>query len=323
MHLITWKKGKVTPEFGELDLSRIAVIIPTWNAERLFHSFPGPLLQQGIKPHQVLVIDSSSKDKTVERAKSIGFQVHITPRSKFNHGTSRALAATLVPWADILVYTTPDAMMATPETLRVLIQAFRDPSVGAAFGRQLPHSDADYFAQHACALNYPEASVVRDLETRKILGFKAIFFSNNLGAYRRIALEEVGSFPLGIITSEDSYVAAKMMLKGWKTAYIADATIYHSHNLSLRQLFQRYFDTGVLHIRESWMRTEYGEPGGEGARFVRTEIAYLWKHSPISIPKALLRTIVKYVAYQLGKREGHLPISLKRRLGNVREYWSS
>ena len=307
---------------AQLDLSHAAVIIPTWNSERFFDAFAPALLQQGLDPQQILIVDSTSTDKTVERARSLGFQIHITPRSEFNHGASRALAATLVQWADILIYTTPDAIMASPDTLRTLITAFKDPQIGAAFGRQLPHKNADYFARHACAANYPSVSITRDFESRRSWGFKAIFFSNNLGAYRRTALDSIGSFPSDIITAEDSYVAAKMMLRGWKTAYIAEASVFHSHNLTLTHVFRRYFDTGVLHVREQWLRTEYGEPRGEGFRFIQTEIGYLWKERPLLIPMACLRTITKYLAYQAGKREAKIPIGIKKRIGNVHEYWS-
>jgi rhamnosyltransferase len=316
------EKSSTITEPPRADLSRVAVILTSWNSEHYFDLFPGPLLQQGIKPDQVLIIDSESRDNTAERARSFGFRVHVIPRNEFNHGTSRALAATMVPWADFLVYTTPDAIMAEPDTLEKLVAVFADPEVGAAFGRQLPHATADHFARHACDLNYPEKSIIRDFESRRSLGFKTIFFSNNLGAYRRSALEAVGSFPAGIITAEDSYVAAKMTLKGWKTAYVAEARVYHSHNLSLTQVFRRYFDTGVLHVRESWLRKEFGEPGGEGLRFVRAEIAYLWKARPSLIPMVFLRTAFKYAGYQLGKRERSIAPGLKRRLGNLREFWS-
>lgn len=310
-------------EMKSADLSRVAVILTTWNSERYFDSFPGPLLQQGIRPDQVLIVDSESKDKTAERARAFGFHVLVIPRPEFNHGGSRALASTLVPWAEFLVYTTPDAIMASPDTIATLTGAFDNPDIGAAYGRQLPHADADPFARHACAMNYPEQSVVRDYETRKTMGFKTIFLSNNLGAYRRAALEAVGNFPATVITAEDTCVAAKMMLYGWKTAYVAEAAVYHSHNQKSLQIFRRYFDTGVLHVRESWLREKYGEPVGEGLRFVRSEIAWVCGENPLLLPKLLLRTAAKYFGYQLGRREGMLPVAVKRRVGNLHEYWTA
>jgi len=240
---------------------------------------------------------------------------------EFNHGGTRALASTLVPWADILVYTTPDAIMAAPDTIATLVAALDDPEVGAAYGRQFPHSDADPFARHACAFNYLSQSVVRDFESRKTMGFKAIFLSDNLAAYRRTALQAVGSFPARIITSEDTIVAAKMMLEGWKTAYVAEAAVYHSHNQTVLQVFRRYFDTGVMHIHQKSLLEKYGEPSGEGMRFVKSEIAYLWKVRPMLIPMVLLRTAAKYIGYQLGKREALLSKGIKKRLGGMHEYW--
>lgn len=306
-----------------IDLSRVAVLILTWNSERFLDKFPGPLLQQGIKPEQVLIVDSASNDNTVARARSFGFQIHEIPRHAFNHGGTRFLAATLVPWADFLVYTTPDAIMASPETLATILGAFEDPQVGAAFGRQLPHRDADPFARHACAFNYPAQSLVRNYETRKTLGFKTIFLSDSFAAYDRTALEAVGGFPRTVISGEDHYVAAKMMLNGWKTAYVAEACVYHSHNLSLRQLFQRYFDTGVLHAREYWMCETYGEPSGEGLRFVRSEIAWVCKENPLLLPKVFLRTAAKYLGFQMGRREAMFSNGLKQRMGSFHDYWKT
>ncbi len=294
-----------------VDLSKVAVILPTWNAERYFDCFAGPLLAQGIRSDQVLIVDSESKDSTIARARSLGFLVHEIPHSEFNHGGTRALASSLVPWAEILVYTTQDAVMALPDTVATLVRSFDDPMIGAVYGRQLPHKDANPFARHACAFNYPDCSLVRDLESRKTLGVKAIFLSDTLSAYRRIALEAVGNFPPAIVTAEDTWVAAKMMLNGWKTAYIAEAAVYHSHNMSLGQIFRRYFDMGVMHARESWLRETYGEPSGEGMRFVRSEITWIRKENPFLVPKIILRTAAKYIGYQIGRREAILPNNIR------------
>lgn len=305
------------------DFSNVAVILPTWNSEAFFDSFPGPLLMQGIRPDQVLVVDSESKDRTVARAREFGFRVHEIPRQEYNHGGTRALAATLCDWAEFLVYTTPDAIMKGPDTLANLLAVFENPSIAAAYGRQLPHANADVFARFACATNYPATSLLRSYETRKTLGFKAIFFSDNLAAYRRSALESVGNFPRRVITAEDTIVAAKFMLAEWKIAYVADAAVYHSHNQSLSQLFRRYFDTGVMHDMEAWIREKYGEPSGDGIRFLRAEIARVSKENVALVPMMFLRTIAKYSGYQLGRRHSRLPVGVKRRIGNFREFWHS
>ena len=84
------------------------------------------------------------------------------------------------------------------------------------------------------------------------IGIKAAFLSNSFAAYRRSALESVGGFPSDTIFGEDTFAAAKMLLNGWKIAYSAEATVYHSHNLTFIEEFRRYFDIGVFHSREKW-----------------------------------------------------------------------
>jgi len=303
------------------DLSRVAVILTTWNSERFFDQFPGPLLQQGIRADQVLIVDSESNDSTVERARSFGFRVHAIPRLEFNHGGTRALASTLVPWAEILVYITPDAILASPDTIATLVGAFDDPAIGAAYGRQLPHAEADPFARHHCFFNYPRQSRVRDLDLRRELGYKTVYFSDNLGAYRRTALEAVGGFPARVINSEDFYVSARMMLRGWKTAYVAEAAVYHSHNQTLKQVFRRYFDIGVMHSEEIWILDSFGKPAGEGMRFLRSEIAFTRAENPLLVGQCLLRTAAKYFGYQIGRRHAILSVGMKKRLGGFHEYW--
>jgi rhamnosyltransferase len=304
-----------------VDLSKVAVIIPTWNGERFFDRFPGPLMRQGIRPDQVLVIDSESSDSTVARAQSFGFRVHEIPRRQFNHGGTRALASTLVPWAEILVYTTPDAVMATSEALATLVRVFEDPAIGAAYGRQLPHFDADPFARHACAFNYSEYAATRTFESRKELGYKAVFFTDVFGAYRRTALNEVGGFPNRIMTAEEFYVAGKMLAKGWTTAYVPSATVRHSHNQTLMQIFSRYFDLGVMHDEESWIFETFGRPSGEGLRFIRSEISFLHREAAVLIPMMFARTLAKYAGFQIGQRHKLLPRALKKQIGGFKEYW--
>ena len=128
-----------------------------------------------------------------------------------------------MPWAEIVVYLTQDAVLATRVSLDLLLSAFSDEHVAAAYGRQLPRPGAGPIEAHARLFNYPAQSEVRDYESRHKLGIKAAFLSNSYSAYRTRALREVGGFPSDAIMAEDAIVAGKMLLAGWKTAYIAGA----------------------------------------------------------------------------------------------------
>lgn len=302
-------------------LKRIGVVVPTLNAGKGWARWLSALEEQDGPPDACLVIDSGSEDNTVALAESRGLRVHRIRREEFNHGGTRQLALSLLPDAEVIVFLTQDAVFASKYSLTNLVDTFSDSAVGAAYGRQLPYAGADVFGAHARLFNYPGCDHVRGLEDRKRYGIKAAFLSNSFGAYRRSALNDVGGFPSSVILGEDTYVAGKMLLKGWRIAYRADATVFHSHDYSVVQELRRYFDIGVFHNRESWLLDAFGGPGGEGARFVRSELRYLLQNAPWRIPEAFVRATAKLAGYRLGKVEARLPISMKQLLSMNRGYW--
>jgi rhamnosyltransferase len=302
-------------------LPDLGVVVPTLNAGERWTAWLEALDTQGVRPGRVLVVDSSSTDRTAELARARGHEVLVIPRAAFNHGATRQLGVDLLAGATVVVFLTQDAILAGPDALARLVSAFDDPRVGTAFGRQLPHPNAGPIGAHARIFNYPPEGRTVTLADRTTLGIKAAFTSNSFAAYRRATLLEVGGFPGHVIMNEDTYVAARMLLAGWAMAYRADAEVYHSHDYRLREDFRRYFDIGVFHAREPWLRQALGGAEGEGLRFVRSELRYLRGRAPALIPSALARTGLKLLAYRLGLAEARLPLRLKRVLGMNRRYW--
>lgn len=297
------------------------VIVPTLNAQTDWPLF-APALLACARPEQVLIVDSASSDLTVQLAHEAGFAVRSIDRSEFNHGGTRQMGADLLSEADILVYMTQDAVLADPTSLQSLLQAFHDPQVAAAFGRQLPRPGSQAIEAHSRIFNYPAISDLRSFESRYSLGIKAIFLSNSFAAYRRSALMGVSGFPSHVILGEDTITAAKLLLAGHKIAYVSEARAYHSHPYTLRQELKRYFDIGVLHSREAWLMDTFGKVGGEGKRFVLSELRYLKEAAPWQIPSALIRTGVKILGYRLGRTEAHLPRTMKRALSMHKNFWN-
>lgn len=304
-------------------MMNVAVCIPALNAGETWDEFSSSLKHQSFLSQTVLVVDSESDDDTAERARADDYRVISIARNDFGHGATRQYAASLVSDADILVYLTQDAVLAGANAIENLVASFEDPSVGAAYGRQLPRRGAGPIETHARLFNYPQTSALRSLEDRNTLGFKAIFISNSFAAYRRTALDAVGGFPLDTIFGEDTVVAARMLSAGWNIAYVSEAQVFHSHPYNLTQEFRRYFDIGVLHSREPVLLKEFGKASGEGKRFVFSELRYLWQKNKILIPSAMLRTLAKFSAYRLGRAEAKLSTKTKRKLSMHRAYWKN
>ena len=302
-------------------LAEVGVIIPTCNAGPRWAELQRMLDVQGVGKHQVLIVDSSSTDNTPRLARAAGYTFLSISRSSFNHGGTRQLASAYFPQSEILLYLTQDAVPAQHNSFEELLRAFDDAKVGAAYGRQLPRTEADPIEVHARLFNYPPRSETRTFESRLQIGIKAAFLSNSFAAYRRSALAEVGGFPSDVILAEDSIVAARLLKAGWKVSYQAAATVMHSHTLTLGQEFRRYFDTGAHHARENWLLDEFGKAGSEGRRFLFSELQFLRTTAVAWVPKAMLRTFSKYLAYQLGQHEQQLPLRLKRRLSTRPDFW--
>lgn len=299
----------------------IALIILTYNAAKFIAGQMQSIAAQKFKVGQILVIDSGSEDGTIAELSKYGVRCHEINKKEFDHGATRQLATTLVD-ADIYIYLTQDAVPANEYAFEKLVGAFMDEKVGCAYGRQLPQRDASLLAAHARSFSYPGVSTVRSYEDRFQYGIKTCFNSDSFAAYRKEALQVVGGFPQRAITSEDVYVAAKMLMQGWKVAYLADAGVYHSHNYAPLMEFQRYFDIGVMHSDNKWLLENFGLLHNEGMKYVRSELRYCLERSRcFTIFASILRSGLKYFGYKLGKCYRYLPKWMVKKLSMNKLYW--
>lgn len=301
---------------------QIELIVPARNPGALW-----PRWLAGVQMQQpalsVLVVDSSSSDGTNFNALPAGVRCLQIAVADFNHGSTRNWAMQhLPPGTSVVVFMTQDALLADAGAVKTLVSAFDDPTVACAYGRQLPHPDATPLAAHARLFNYPVAARVLSLSDKDRWGLKTCFISNSFAAYRMTDLMAIRGFPSDVILGEDMSVAAKLLMAGKRVAYVANACVGHSHNHTWLQEFRRYFDTGVFHARNPWLLQTFGSAGGEGLRFVRSELAYLMKHAPGWIPAAILSALAKWVGYKLGRAEAVLPLACKRSWSMQPGYWS-
>ena len=301
----------------------VAVIIPTLNAAKRLPKMLALIQGQTLQPKEVLVVDSNSTDGTAEIANQFGIRVLPLGGAQFNHGATRQWALEQTT-SEIVVYLTDDAFPADKfaiENLCVALERVKD--AGMAYGRQLPSPGATMLARHHREFNYPDKSCVNRKENIPELGMKVFFASNSFAAYRRSVLLAVGGFPRDTIFGEDAHVAARMILAGYAVVYAGNAAVLHSHNYSLGQEFRRYFDAGVFHARNPWLKRSFGGPSSEGLRFVKSEFLFLFRNRNARlIPHAVLATMMKYLGFRVGKMEHYLPDSVKRRIGLYRDYWA-
>ena len=298
-----------------------SVVVPTRNAGELWADWLAAFNQQSITTVSTIIVDSSSDDDTVAAAQKYNLTVRVIAQHDFNHGGTRNFAVTEASKSDIIIFLTQDAVLTDSYSIASLLSAFDDPDITAVCGRQLPHHDANPLAIHARLFNYPDKTRIKSADDISELGLKVAFMSNSFAAYRRDVFEKLGRFPENTILAEDMYMASKMILAGYKIAYCAEAVVRHSHNYTPWEEFRRYFDTGVFHACEPWIQQQLGGASGEGLRFIKSELSYLWQNAPLWIPRAILTTACKFIGYQLGKSYQKLPKSWRPKFSMYRSYW--
>ena len=305
-----------------MELNKLAIVIPTYNAGNLWLQWLLMYSNQTVKPAVAIVVDSSSSDKTPELAANSGFSVINISKGEFDHGFSRQLGLKLANDVEFIVYATQDAIMADKNVIEKLLLPFSLADIGIVFGRQLPRKNADAIETHSRVYNYPAVASIKSYEDRQTFGIKTAQNSNAFAAYRNKTLVDIGGFPSKTIMGEDVLVAARALQKGWKIAYQPLAMVYHSHPYTILQEMKRYFDIGVFHAQNSWLLKDFGKAEGEGKRFLISEMLFLWEKEPWLIPEAFLRTIGKYVGYKLGTLEKKLPNAVKKKLSMNTTYWA-
>ena len=321
---------------GQLKAVQFWVVVPTLNPGlKAWADWIAALKAQNSQPQKVVIVDSGSDDGSLALTQSEGFSLFHVKAQNFDHGGTRqwALAQALQAAQtegfsppDVVVFITQDALLAHPGALQNLLQAFDNPQIGAAYGRQLAKPQAAWLECHARAFNYPETAQTLSLSDRLHLGFKTCFFSNAFGAYRLPLLLAHGGLPAGLPLGEDTFMAAKLLLSGQSLQYQASAAVYHSHNYNRLEDFQRMFDTGVFHAQNNWLLQSFGKPEGEGIRLLKSQWAFLkaGPQSPnklIGLLQIVLTNGVKLWGYKMGTWHRLLPQGLKQGLAMNKSFW--
>lgn len=299
----------------------VVLVVLTYNAAKTIERLLQAINQQSFKPDKILLIDSSSTDATLSKLAPFDIQLKIIPQTEFDHGTTRKLAVSFID-ANYYIFLTQDSILTHKDSLQRLMANFSDPTVGCVYGRQLPNDTADLLASHVRLFNYPVVSNCYQLTPNSKNNYRACFNSDGFAAYRKTALLAVGSFPEKTILCEDTYVAGKMYLSGWKIVYASDAKVTHSHNYTLWQYFKFNFDIGVFHAMNPWLLDNFTGLSAEGVRYLLTALQYCVKKSSyLTVPKVLIHITMNFIGYNLGRVYSWLPSRLCKQLSLCKFYW--
>lgn len=300
---------------------KVDVLIPTYRPDERAVRLVKRLLKQSYPVNKIYILNT---DVGVfpDEFETLSEKIVVThiPPEEFDHGGTRHMGATMSQ-AEILIYMTQDALPVDEFLVERLAEVFQDPSIGAAYGRQMPSADCQIIERYTRSFNYPGKSRVKSKEDIEELGIKTYFCSNVCAAYRKSVYEALGGFERKTIFNEDMIFAGKLVQAGYKIAYVAEARVIHSHNYSCIQQMKRNFDLAVS--QKEHPEIFEGLPSeSEGIRLVKQTAVYLIRNGRFwMIPSLVLKSGFKYLGYKLGQHYKLLPRSVVLKCTMNQRYW--
>ncbi|MCL4812095.1 MAG: glycosyltransferase [Vicinamibacteraceae bacterium] len=302
-----------------MTVPQVGVVIVTHNARHHLEPCLAPLAASPLRP-RLLVVNSSSSDGTVERARELGAETLVVARRAFNHGVTRELARRHLA-TPIVVMMTPDAYATEAAMLERLVAPIVGGEASVSYGRQLPREGADAFEAFPREFNYPAESQNRGIGDVGRHGIFTFFCSNSCAAWSNAALDEIGGFE-PVLIAEDTFAVSKLLSRGHRIAYVADAVVRHSHAYTWLQEFRLLFDTGLVRATHHDLLARLPDEG-HGVKFARGLLARVAREQPWRVPYAMARIAGMYLGYRLGRVGARLPVAMQRRLSSQDYYWDS
>jgi glycosyltransferase involved in cell wall biosynthesis len=223
----------------------VSVIIPTKNgAEFLDEVLTATLSQKTDFDYEVIVIDSGSKDKSLEIIQKHHVKlIQINP-TEFNHGGTRNFGVKNSQ-GEFIAFITQDATPVNSEWLQNLVAPLREEAeIAGVFGKHLPRKNCDPIVALNLDRHFDGFSLTRK-SWQKDQGYaenqgQYIFFSNNNSCIRKSVWEKIPFRHVEM--SEDQWWAKDIIEHGYTKCYEPTATVYHSHTYSPSEWMKRQFD---------------------------------------------------------------------------------
>ena len=293
---------------------KLSVIIPTRNAQQYIKNLIDSLINQSIKLHEIIIIDTASKDctKSICEEYDIVKFVQIND-GEFDHGGTRNKAAKLAS-GDILVFMTQDAIPENEYFIEELIKPLGNNSIVATYGRQVPRKEAGPLEIFARKFNYPDYDIIKSKQDIDTLGVKTFFLSNVCSAFIAKEFWDVNGFPEKTIMNEDMIISSKLIFKDKKVCYASKAKVIHSHQYTYIQQFKRNFDVGVVFVDSSQYFNGV-KSESEGIKYVIQSAKYLMDNGKwYLIPHLIIDSGFRFLGYKAGKSYKKIPMKLVKKM---------
>jgi rhamnosyltransferase len=232
----------------------ISIVILTKDEEKYIDSTLNMVFRQNIdKKLEVIIIDSGSRDSTLNIARHYPVQISEIPTQDFGHGRTRNLGVQIAK-GEIVVFLNADATPVNKDWLGNLIANFeKDEKIVGVYSRVYPRFNCNPLRFWEILNENGKERQVRYIEDfnayrhmkprdkRKFIAFQSI----SCAARRDFLLK----YPFeNIEFGEDLEWSKRVMENGFKIVFEHKSVVLHSHNFyhSFVETFKKYFDDAKL-----------------------------------------------------------------------------
>jgi rhamnosyltransferase len=209
---------------------KASIVIRTYNEQQ---HLPGVL--QAIKgqatsfPHETVIVDSGSTDRTREIAEEFGCRIVSISKEDFSFGRSLNMGCRAAQ-GECLVFVSGHCIPAQKDWLVRLIQPLGQDSIVYTYGRQVGNSSSRFSECQIFGKYFPAKSALP----------QEGFFCNNANAALLKQVWEGQPFDEDLTGLEDMHLSKLLVARGMKVGYVAEAPVYHLHDESWAQIRRRF-----------------------------------------------------------------------------------
>ncbi len=279
-----------------------SVIIRCFNEEKHIARLLSGILEQTLRPKEIIVVDSGSTDATLSIVSHFPVKVLKISKEEFSFGRSLNIGCETAT-SQFLIIASGHVYPVYKDWAEQLLKPFDDEKVGLVYGKQRG-SDSSFYSERRLLMKwFPEVSQN---------GQKHPFCNNANAAIRRRIWEEI-KYNEELTGLEDLEWAKNITQKGYKIVYESKAEVIHVHNESYSQIFHRYYREAMA------LKRIYPEERFSRKEFVRLLISNIYSDSVAALKeKKFCRNIKDIIMFRLlqflgtyrGFRSGNIEMNL-------------
>ena len=246
----------------------VDIICPLYKAREYINQLHRNLKKQkNVNIASINYIVTNVNDNIEDILKELDCNYEIIEKEEFSHSLTREKTAKKCK-ADILVFITQDIIIESEYWLENLINGIENGECEAAYSRQLCSNNT--IEKYTREKNYPSESYIKTQDDIEKIGINAFFFSDASSAIKREIFVELNGYDgKNFPTNEDMYFAHKLITNGYRIKYCAESEVIHSHKFTFKQLYKRYYDTGVFFRQNEYLNDyKVNKAGGGMAKYV-------------------------------------------------------